>query len=108
VENAAKYGAPPITLAARRDDGALVLDVTDEGPGIPAAERARVFDAFYRADRARTPSARGAPSQGFGLGLTLARRIVEAHRGGIAIAPARVEGSREVGCRVTLRLPLGA
>ena len=97
VENAAKYGAPPITLAARPSGDSVVLSVSDQGPGIPAAERERVFAPFYRADRARTPDAR----RGVGLGLTLARRIVEVHGGTITVE----SGDNERGCRVVITLP---
>jgi signal transduction histidine kinase len=105
VENAAKYGAPPISLAAARDGGDVRLSVTDQGEGIAPAERERVLAPFYRLDRARTPSAAGERPHGFGLGLTLARRIAEVHGGRIAIEPATVRDGREHGCRVTLVLP---
>jgi two-component system, OmpR family, sensor kinase len=105
VENAAKYGAPPIALAATGDGPRVVLSVTDEGEGIPAAERERVLAPFHRLDRARTPSAAGEPPRGFGLGLTLARRIAEAHGGTIAVGPAVVGEGSERGCRVAITLP---
>jgi two-component system OmpR family sensor kinase len=108
VENAAKYGAPPITLAARRDGEEVRLSVTDQGEGIAPAERERVLAPFYRLDRARTPAAAGEPAHGFGLGLTLARRVAEVHGGRIAIEPAAVREGRDVGCRVTLILPASA
>jgi two-component system OmpR family sensor kinase len=108
IENAAKYGAPPITLAARRDGAEVRLSVTDRGEGIAPAERERVLAPFYRLDRARTPSAAGEPSQGFGLGLTLARRVAEVHGGRIAVEPEAVRDGREEGCRVTLILPAPA
>jgi two-component system OmpR family sensor kinase len=107
VENAAKYGAPPVTLAATREGERVVLAVADEGEGIPPAERARVLEPFYRRDRARTPSAAGEPSRGVGLGLTLARRIAEVHGGSVRIGPAAVLDGRERGCRVALVLPAG-
>ena len=69
VENAAKYGAPPITLSALRVGDHVTLAVTDDGPGIPPDDRERVFEPFYRGQ------ARTGDSQGVGLGLTLARRI---------------------------------
>ncbi|HTO13407.1 MAG TPA: HAMP domain-containing sensor histidine kinase [Candidatus Binatia bacterium] len=100
VENAAKYGAPPITLSAERLGDALLLAVEDEGPGIPVDARERVLDPFQRLDTARTPD--GAAPRGFGLGLTFARRVAEVHGGRITVG-----GGPERGCRVTLRLPLG-
>ncbi|HEX2574350.1 MAG TPA: HAMP domain-containing sensor histidine kinase [Polyangia bacterium] len=97
VENAAKYGAPPIRAWAERAGDHVRFHVRDEGPGIPEGERERVFEPFYRADRARTPGVRA----GVGLGLTLARRIAEAHGGSIRIA----SGPDGRGCLVTIELP---
>jgi signal transduction histidine kinase len=105
VENAAKYGAPPITLGAAQDGATVKLSVTDLGDGIAPAERERVLAPFYRVDRARTPPPAGAP-HGFGLGLTLARRVAEVHGGRILIEPAAVQDGREQGCRVVLILPV--
>jgi len=105
IENAAKYGAPPIVLAAERTGDRVSLSVTDAGPGIPAASRQRVLDPFTRLDAARTPGTVG-PS-GFGLGLTLARQVAEVHGGTITIAPAEVVDGVERGCRVVLTLPAG-
>ncbi len=72
-----------VTLRTSNDEGALVTDVTDTGPGIPAGVRARAFDAFF------STKPRG---EGTGLGLPTARRIAELHGGGIELvesAPGR-------------------
>lgn len=99
VENSAKYGASPITLRAISTAQGVALSVTDEGPGIPLADRERVFEPFYRADTARTPDGR----RGVGLGLTLARLIAEVHGGTIAVETA--SDDRAPGCRIVLALP---
>jgi signal transduction histidine kinase len=109
IENAAKYGRPPIALTAWREGAVVALAVSDEGDGIPPADRERVFVPFFRGDRARTPggshaAGAGAP-RGVGLGLTLAHRVAEVHGGTIAVEPSRVVDGRERGCRVVLRLP---
>ena len=100
IENAAKYGAPPIRLEAAVRGERLLLSVSDEGNGIAPGERERVLDPFYRADKARTAGA----AHGFGLGLTLARRVAEVHGGAIRVEPTR--GEAPIGCRITLELPL--
>jgi signal transduction histidine kinase len=103
VDNAAKYGLPPITLEAARRGDQVALSVTDHGDGIAPPERERVLAPFYRLDKARTP---GEASSGFGLGLTLASRIAQVHHGAISIGPAETIGGIERGCRVTLTLPI--
>ena len=67
----------------------------DAGPGLPEAEQAHVFDRFYRAD-----AARGRDSGGLGLGLTIAKAIVDAHRGTISVQSAPGKG-----CTFAVRLP---
>jgi len=61
---------------------ALLLSVTDSGPGIPPEDRERVFERFWRADKARARA-----EGGTGLGLAIARQLVEAHGGRIWTAP---------------------
>jgi len=82
LENAVKYSAPgtPIHLRGDIAGDRIVLSVRDEGPGIPEAERSRIFDKFYRSP---TRYASG----GTGLGLAICKAIVEAHGGTITVAP---------------------
>jgi signal transduction histidine kinase len=106
IENAAKYGAPPIVLAVGREDGWAVVTVTDAGHGIPVADRSRIMEPFYRGDAARTPSAGHEPSRGFGLGLSLARPIAMAHGGSLTLGPVTTTDGRETGCQATLRVAI--
>ncbi|KJY37168.1 MULTISPECIES: ATP-binding protein [Streptomycetaceae] len=101
VDNACKHSPPggTVTVRARPDEGpgALLLEVEDEGPGIPAADRARVFERFGRSG---TATAAGPGSDGgTGLGLAIARWAVDLHGGRIEVA----EAAR--GCRIEVRLP---
>ncbi|CAM3373852.1 sensor histidine kinase KdpD [Paracoccus nototheniae] len=103
LDNAAKY-APEgsrirVTASLRQDAQGQVaeLSVGDEGPGIPAEARDRVFDMFYRVAEGDGQRA------GTGLGLAIARGIVEAHAGRIAALPAKDGGP---GTRIALTLPL--
>lgn len=100
VENAAKYGAPPITLSATRERDRITLAVTDEGAGVAPDERERVFAPFYRGEATRS-SAR----QGVGLGLTLARRVAEVHGGTVTIESPSGVGGQARGTRVVMSLP---
>jgi signal transduction histidine kinase len=84
-----------VQLSARADDTATRLEVSDDGPGIPADDLERVFERFYRSDRARSADAGGA-----GLGLAIARWIVELHGGTIRAAQAHPHG-----CRIIVELP---
>jgi two-component system, OmpR family, sensor kinase len=105
LENAAKYGAPPITLSAVVEGDRVVFGVSDGGAGVAPGDRERVFAPFYRADAARTPDASGGARRGVGLGLTLARRVADVHGGSITIGPASEVDGRPRGCRVTLSIP---
>jgi len=96
LENAIKYAATTTVDLARDGSGNAVITLDDDGPGIPDAEKDKVFDPFYRLDRAR-----GAAPGGFGLGLSIARTIVELHGGQIDLAN-RVPS----GLRVVVRLPV--
>jgi signal transduction histidine kinase len=74
------------------------VSVRDSCGGIPGEHLRRVFDVAFRGESARTP----APGEGAGLGLSIARGIIEAHAGKIAVSNA---GN---GCRFVIRLPLAA
>jgi len=97
LDNAAKYSeAPaPVALVASAKDGMLQVAVRDEGIGIDPQDMPRLFTPFFRTDRSR---ARG--TGGVGLGMALAKRIVEAHGGSIA-----VESRPGLGTTVTFRVP---
>jgi signal transduction histidine kinase len=68
----------------------VLLTIDDDGPGIPVAERDRVFERFTRLDASRTRAQRG----GAGLGLALARSVVEYHHGSIAVGDSPYRGAR--------------
>ncbi|WP_299756056.1 ATP-binding protein [uncultured Chloroflexus sp.] len=99
ISNALRHtpagGVVHVTVAA--DPDGIVFSVTDTGPGINPADLPHIFDRFYRADRARTRSSGGA-----GLGLAIARRLVEAHGGQIW-----AESELGRGTTVRFRLPAG-
>jgi signal transduction histidine kinase len=90
VANAIKYGraGEPIRIAARTAGHDLQVTIADRGIGIAAAEHAKIFEPFYR-----SPGVVAAQIQGAGLGLSLVKRIVEAHGGKIAVHSALGEGS---------------
>lgn len=87
VDNATKYGAAVrVTLVAA--GGLARIDVEDDGPGIPASERARVLEPFYRADPARQVV------RGFGLGLAIVAGIVRRHNGTLQLMDNEPRGLR--------------
>lgn len=90
LDNAGKYAdiSAPITLAARAEAGALVVEVRDRGPGINPDDLPHLFEPFYRADKSRT---RG--TGGVGLGLALAKRIIDAHGGALTAESTPGEGA---------------
>ena len=90
LENAAKHGRPPITIAVTRRESMARIVVADAGEGIAAAERERVFEPFYR------PAGSAESSGGWGLGLSLVRQIAERHGGGASCEAAPEGGSRFV------------
>jgi|SRR3989344_8108670 len=101
IDNALKYTASggKVTLTAEKTPKELELTVNDTGIGIAKNEVAHIFDRFYRADSARTRN----KSAGFGLGLAIAKRIVELHHGKISVASKLGQGTA-----FTVILPLNS
>ncbi|HSH22154.1 MAG TPA: HAMP domain-containing sensor histidine kinase, partial [Candidatus Caenarcaniphilales bacterium] len=99
VHNAVKFSNPGGEVVVRVRPGAatLVVEVEDHGVGIPRAELSRIFERFYKVDRARQRGAGGT-----GLGLAIARHVVERHGGRI-----RAESTEGVGSRFIVTLPRG-
>jgi signal transduction histidine kinase len=98
VDNAVKFAGKAIVDLRRDDRGNAVVHVDDDGPGIGEEEKARAFDPFYRADRARSVE-----TGGVGLGLSIAKAIVETHRGTITLLDLEPRGLRAI---VTLPISL--
>ncbi|MGW1887054.1 sensor histidine kinase [Streptomyces sp. NPDC001970] len=96
LDNAERHATSTVTVRLTRDadGGEVVLDVEDDGPGIPPEHHQRIFERFTRLDDARTRDAGGA-----GLGLAIAHRITTTHNGTLKITPS-IRGAR-----FTLRLP---
>lgn len=98
VENAVQYtpAGGEVNIRARQDQADVVIEVADTGVGFTDEERAHAFDRFYRGRAARAMRAEGS-----GLGLSIARRIVELHNGTL-----QIERSESGGALVRIRLPL--
>ena len=89
VHNALKFGGETgdVTIRVREADGEVITSVEDHGSGVPKADQARIFERFYKVDRARV---RGG---GTGLGLSIARHVLEQHGGRIWVESEEGEGS---------------
>ena len=94
LDNALRHARARVIIGAGRDDGGVVLTVDDDGPGIPVADRAAVFERFTRLDGTDR-------TQGSGLGLAIVKGFAEAM--GMTVAISDAPGG---GARITLRLPL--
>jgi signal transduction histidine kinase len=94
LDNAARFAVSTITVTLTETDATAVLTVADDGPGVPVAERERIFERF-----AREGPDRGRSGGGTGLGLAISREIVTAHGGTIVLDPGP-------GTCFTVRLPL--
>jgi signal transduction histidine kinase len=89
TDNAARHAASEIRLGLRGDDGQVVLEVNDDGPGVPAGKREAVFERFTRLDDARDRQHGGA-----GLGLAIVAEIAAAHGGSASVSDAPSGGAR--------------
>jgi signal transduction histidine kinase len=87
-ENAARYARQRIVLTVREEEGEVILTLSDDGPGIPAADRDRVFDRFVR-----LTSARGRDDGGSGLGLAIVAEVVRLHRGKVRVSEGHLAGA---------------
>jgi two-component system, OmpR family, phosphate regulon sensor histidine kinase PhoR len=98
IDNAVKYSeaGQEVAVHAFEDGGSLVIDVTDTGAGIPANEVNRIFERFYRVDRARSRDMGGT-----GLGLSIVKHIAQVHGGTVTVRSAPGEGST-----FSIRIPL--
>jgi two-component system sensor histidine kinase SenX3 len=90
LDNAVKYseGDQPVEVSAISERGRLVITVRDRGVGIPARDLERIFERFYRVDRARSRA-----TGGTGLGLAIVRHVAHAHGGDVEVQSIEGEGS---------------
>jgi two-component system sensor histidine kinase SenX3 len=90
LDNAVKYSDPGgvVTVGAAAEGDELVIDVRDEGIGIPTRDLDRIFERFYRVDRARSRA-----TGGTGLGLSIVRHVAEAHHGSVSAHSTEGVGS---------------
>ncbi|MBI3322465.1 MAG: PAS domain-containing protein [Candidatus Omnitrophica bacterium] len=98
LDNAIKYNRAggSVALRARREGDALAVEVEDTGIGIPPEDLPRIFERFYRVDKARSRE-----TGGTGLGLSIVKHVAEAHGGSVSVESRPGQGSR-----FTLKLPL--
>jgi signal transduction histidine kinase len=78
-----------IIVRANHDPGWVWLEVEDHGPGIPDEDLPRIWESFFRGERARN-----SPNRGSGLGLAVVRQLVELHRGNVEVASSAGVGTR--------------
>ena len=97
VDNAVKYAGEQnqVHLSAERAGDQVLISITDHGPGIPEADRERIFERFYRLDKGRSRALGGT-----GLGLSIVRHAVESNGGRVW-----VEAPAEGGARFVVALP---
>ena len=89
LHNAARHAVSSVVVAAAARDGTVVITVDDDGPGIPPAERQRVFQRFARLEHARSRA-----DGGVGLGLAVVDRVVRHHNGSVEVTDSPAAGAR--------------
>jgi two-component system OmpR family sensor kinase len=104
VDNAIKFTPPggAVTLSSNAAEDLVLISIEDDGPGIPPGERERIFERFYQTDKSR----RGDRTRGAGLGLAIAREIIQAHGGSISIHDPRGSNSSAHGSVFVVKIPL--
>lgn len=98
LENAVKYSLPdsrPVELSVEAREDVVIVRVTDDGPGVPEGDIASLFEPFFRVDRSRSKK-----TGGYGLGLSICKRVVDAHGGTIT-----VQNNAPRGATFTVTLP---
>lgn len=95
VDNAARHAVSRVAVTVAQSGPAVELAVDDDGPGVPPADRERIFERFVRLDEARARDAGGS-----GLGLAIVREVVAGHGGSVVVEPSALGGARFV-----VRLP---
>src|SRR5690606_25584793 len=93
IDNAIKYSKDPIDIQLSQSKGIVRIEVKDKGIGVPESEIPYLFERFYRVD-----SARGRSTGGVGLGLSIAKRIVDLHEGKV-----EVFSLQNIGTTITLQ-----
>ena len=89
VRNALRYAKKTIEVTVQQSANKTYINVDDDGPGIPLAERERVFEPFTRLDQSRDRA-----SGGVGLGLAIAMQVAKWHRGGVSVSDSPLGGAR--------------
>lgn len=98
INNAARYAQSSIQVEIRQTDDEYIVSVEDDGPGIPAEKRQRVFESFvrlYHEDESASEKSNGSATGGFGLGLAIVKRIMQWHKGRAEfVEPKQLGGAR--------------
>lgn len=97
IDNASRHAAGNVWVETREADDCVDIVVVDDGPGIPNADREKIFDRFVRLDDARSRD-----QGGTGLGLSVVQTIVEAHGGSVAV----IDHPKHTGAAIRIRLPV--